>query len=163
MTVPSKPHPKGTVNVYLNVTQETEMNEAPKVKLSKSDVVKRFNVSRVTLDRYIKTGKITAVKGERIGRSEPAKYEWSLDLSEAQRVFKERHEAKPTKATKADNDTEIQLLKQRVEMLEQQIRDKEEQVRDAQKNKEDWKQQFEQTQARLEHLRSRTFFNKLFG
>ena len=139
------------------------MNDVPQVKLSKADVVKRFNVSRVTLDRYIKTGKITAVKGERIGRSEPAKFEWSLDLSEVQRVFNERHEAKPKKATKADNDTEIQLLKQRVEMLEQQIRDKEEHVRDAIRNKEEWRQQFQQSQARLEHLQSRSFFKKLFG
>ena len=139
------------------------MNDVPKVKLSKADVVKRFSVSRVTLDRYINSGKITAVKGERIGRSEPAKFEWSLDLSEVQRVFNERHEAKPKKATKADNDTEIQLLKQRVEMLEQQIRDKEEQVRDAIRNKEEWRQQFQQTQARLEDLRDRPFFKKLFG
>jgi outer membrane protein TolC len=139
------------------------MKDVPQVKLSKSDVVKRFSVSRVTLDRYIKTGKITAVKGERIGRSEPAKFEWELDLSEVKRVFKERGEAKPKKASKADNDTETQLLRQRVEMLEQQLRAKEEQVRDAQKNKEDWKQQFEQTQARLEHLRSQSFLKKLFG
>ena len=139
------------------------MNDVPKVKLSKADVVKRFSVSRVTLDRYINSGKITAVKGERIGRSEPAKFEWSLDLSEVQRVFKERHEAKPKKATKADNDTEIQLLKQRVEMLEQQIRDKEEQVRDTIRNKEEWRQQFQQSQARLEDLRSQSFLKKLFG
>lgn len=139
------------------------MNDVPQVKLSKSDVVKRFSVSRVTLDRYIKSGKISAVKGERIGRSEPAKYEWELELSEIRRVFKERGEAKPKKASKADNDTEIQLLKQRVEMLEQQVRDRDERVREAQKNKDDWKQQFEQSQARLEHLQSRSFFKKLFG
>jgi chromosome segregation ATPase len=139
------------------------MNDVPQVKLSKADVVKRFKVSRVTLDRYIKVGKISAVKGERIGSSEPPKYEWELDLSEVKRVFKERHEAKPKKATKADNDTEIQLLKQRVEMLEQQIRDKEEHVRDAIRNKEEWRQQFQQSQARLEDLRSQSFLKKLFG
>jgi peptidoglycan hydrolase CwlO-like protein len=151
-------------HVSLNVTHRiVEMNDVPQVNLSKADVVRRFTVSRVTLDRYISTGKITAVKGERIGRSEPAKYEWSLDLSEVRRVFKERGGAKPKKASKADNDTEIQLLRQRVEMLEQQVRDKDEQVREAQKNKDDWKRQFEQSQSRLEDLRSQSFLKKLFG
>lgn len=138
------------------------MNDVPQVKLSKSDVVKRFSVSRVTLDRYIKTGKITAVKGERIGRSEPPKYEWELDLSEVKRVFKERG-SKTEKTTKKDSEVELQLLRQKVEMLEEQIRDKDKQVREAHRNKDDWKQQFEQSQARLEDLSSRSFLKKLFG
>ena len=138
------------------------MNDVPKVKLSKADVVKRFSVSRVTLDRYINSGKITAVKGERIGRSEPAKFEWSLDLSEVQRVFKERG-SKAEKTTKKDSEVELQLLRQKVEMLEQQLRDKEGHVRDAIRNKEEWRQQFQQTQARLEDLRSQSFLKKLFG
>jgi molecular chaperone GrpE (heat shock protein) len=135
----------------------------PQVLLSKSDVVKRFTVSRVTLDRYIKNGKVSATKGERIGTSEPPKFEWSIDLSEVKRVFKERGEGKPKKATKADNDIELQLLQQKIELLEQQMRDKDERVRDAQKTSEDWKQQFEQSQARLEDLRSQSFLKKLFG
>ena len=137
------------------------MNEAPKVKLSKADVVKRFNVSRVTLDRYIKVGKISAVKDDRIGSSQPPKYEWSLDLSEVRRVFKERG-SKAEKITKKDSEVELQLLRQKVEMLEQQLRDKDEQVRETIRNKNEWKQQFENSQARLEH-QSRSFFKKLFG
>ena len=137
------------------------MNDVPQVKLSKADVVRRFTVSRVTLDRYIATGKISAIKGDRIGSSQPPKYEWSLDLSEVQRVFKERG-SKAEKTTKKDNEVELQLLRQKVEMLEQQLRDKEGHVRDAIRNKEDWKQQFENSQARLEH-QSRSFFKKLFG
>jgi chromosome segregation ATPase len=138
------------------------MNDVPQVKLSKSDVVKRFSVSRVTLDRYINSGKISAIKGDRIGSSQPPKYQWSLDLSEVQRVFKERG-SKAEKTTKKDNEVELQLLRQKVEMLEEQIRDKDEQVREAHRNKNDWKQQFEQSQARLEDLRDRSFFKKLFG
>ena len=137
------------------------MNEAPKVKLSKADVVKRFNVSRVTLDRYIKVGKISAVKGDRIGSSEPPKYEWEIELSEVQRVFKQRG-SKAEKTPKKDSEVELQLLRQKVEMLEQQLRDKDEQVRETIRNKNEWKQQFENTQARLEH-QSRSFFKKLFG
>jgi hypothetical protein len=137
------------------------MNDVPQVKLSKADVVRRFTVSRVTLDRYIAAGKISAIKGDRIGSSQPPKYEWSLDLSEVQRVFKERG-SKAEKTTKKDNEVELQLLRQKVEMLEQQLRDKEGHVRDAIRNKEDWKQQFENSQARLEH-QSRSFFKKLFG
>jgi len=142
MPVASQSHPTRTVNVYLNVTQEAEMNDVPQVKLSKSDVVKRFSVSRVTLDRYINSGKISAIKCDRIGSSQPPKYQWSL---------------------KKDNEVELQLLRQKVEMLEEQIRDKDEQVREAHRNKNDWKQQFEQSQARLEDLRDRSFFKKLFG
>jgi chromosome segregation ATPase len=137
------------------------MNDVP-VKLSKADVVRRFTVSRVTLDRYIATGKISAIKGDRIGSSEPPKYEWELDLSEVRRVFKERG-SKTEKTTKKDSEVELQLLRQKVEMLEEQIRDKEAQVREAHRNKDDWKQQFEQSQARLEDLRDRSFFKKLFG
>jgi len=137
------------------------MNEAPKVKLSKADVVKRFNVSRETLDRYIKVGKISAVKGDRIGSSEPPKYEWEIELSEVQRVFKQRG-SKAEKTPKKDSEVELQLLRQKVEMLEQQLRDKDEQVRETIRNKNEWKQQFENSQARLEH-QSRSFFKKLFG
>jgi hypothetical protein len=138
------------------------MNDVPQVKLSKADVVRRFTVSRVTLDRYIAAGKISAIKGDRIGSSQPPKYEWSLDLSEVQRVFKERG-SKAEKITKKDSEVELQLLRQKVEMLEQQLRDKEGHVRDAIRNKEDWMQQFQQSQARLEHLQSKSFFKKLFG
>ena len=134
----------------------------PSVNLTKSEVVKRFDVSRVTLDRHIKSGKISALKGNRIGKSEPPKYEWQIDLSEAQRVLKER-DAKGGKARAPKAGVELRLAQQQIEHLQQQLRDKAEHVRDAQKTSEDWKQQYESSQARLEDLRDRGFFKRLFS
>jgi len=141
---------------------EETASENPSVNLTKSEVVKRFDVSRVTLDRHIKSGKISALKGNRIGKSEPPKYEWQIDLSEAQRVLKER-DAKGGKARAPKAGVELRLAQQQIEHLQQQLRDKAEHVRDAQKTSEDWKQQYESSQARLEDLRDRGFFKRLFS
>jgi hypothetical protein len=140
----------------------------PSVSLTKSEVVKRFDVSRVTLDRHIKSGKISALKGNRIGKSEPPKFEWKIDLSEVQRVLKERDakggKPRTSKAgVKVETEIELRLAQQQIEHLQQQLRDKAEHVRDAQKSSEDWKHQFESSQARLEDLRDRGFFKRLFG
>jgi hypothetical protein len=143
-----------------------EEPQKPKAYLTKSEVVKRFDISRVTLDRYIATGKISAEKGKRLGRSEPPKYGWKIALSEAQRVLKEKGPGKekpPVKSATVDATVELAILKQRVDDQDKLLREKDSRISDIQQTADDWKQQFEQSQIRLEDLRDRGFFKKLFG
>jgi len=143
--------------------------QKPQAFLTKSEVVKRFDISRVTLDRYIATGKISAEKGKRLGRSEPPKYGWQIDLSEAQRVLKEKGSGKrkspqpSVKPATVEEAVELATLRQRVEDQDKLLREKDSRISDIQQTADDWKQQFEQSQIRLEDLRDKGFFKKLFG
>lgn len=129
---------------------------------SLSDAAKATGKNRTTIQRAIKSGKISAFKNEN------GAYE--IEPAELHRIFPAiaQHSAQQTKEMKSNSqiqsDTTPETLRIRLEMLEKE-RDREraqleETIADLREDRDKWRQQ---ATALLEDHRPTTFFKKLFG
>ena len=121
--------------------------------LTKSEVVRRFQISRVTLDKWIRDGKISATQGKKIGSGKSAKYEWTIDEAEAVRVLT------PRKGVSTDvqepvkqDDTEVQLLRAEIDGLKALPAEKDKRILDAQTRADEWKSETEKARNHIKQL-----------
>jgi excisionase family DNA binding protein len=103
------------------------------VKLTLSEVARQAGMSKSTLSRLVKKGRITAEKQE--------DGEFRIDPSELDRLAAWRASARSAHRSETSQDA---LLQREVELLREMLLDKERTIQDLRTERDDWKKQAQQ-------------------
>jgi excisionase family DNA binding protein len=121
------------------------------------EAAKATGMSKATISKAIKNGRISAAKDE-TGT-------FRIDPSELHRVYpptvsSEQEETPKTTPTKADIDGTIRELQARLEAAQERLSDKDTVIADLREDRDRWRQQ---ATALLEDQRPKGFLRKLLG
>lgn len=123
--------------------------------LSLREAVKHFDVSRPTLQKALKSGKISGVQD--------GQGHWTIDPAELTRVYRPRrlsmdkasHSEEPL-STPTQKHLDTKALEREVELLREMLAK-------AETNADQWRTLAERQQLLLEDRRPKGFFQRLFG
>lgn len=123
--------------------------------LSLREAVKHFDVSRPTLQKALKSGKISGVQD--------GQGHWTIDPAELTRIYRPRrlsmdkdsHSEEPL-STPTQNHLGTKALEREVELLREMLAK-------AETNADHWRTLAERQQLLLEDRRPKGFFQRLFG
>ena len=121
------------------------------------EAAKATGKSKATISKAIKSGRISAKKGETGA--------FAIDPSELHRVYpatveSEHQESPPTPQVNSQNDGLIRELQARLEATQERLTDKEAVISDLRDDRDRWRQQ---ATALLEDKRPQGFWKKLLG
>lgn len=121
------------------------------------EAAKATGKSKATISKAIKSGRISAQKGE-TGT-------FHIDPSELHRVYppavsSEQEETPAKTSTKTDNDGSIKELQARLEAAQERLADKEGVIADLREDRDRWRQQ---ATGLLADQRPKGFWKRLFG
>lgn len=102
------------------------------------EAAKATGKSKATISKAIKSGKISAIKGENGA--------YKIEPSELFRVYEpnsttEQNQTPETPNRNPDNSLDFKLLEAKLEAIEQRLQDKDEQLREARMERDRWQHQ----------------------
>ena len=105
------------------------------MKLTLSEVARQAGMSKSTLSRLVKKGRITAEKQEN--------GEFRIDPSELDRLAELRSSVRSVQRVETGTDV---VLQREIDLLREMLLDKERTIQDLRTERDDWKKQAQQTQ-----------------
>ena len=105
------------------------------MKLTLSEVARQAGMSKSTLSRLVKKGRITAEKQEN--------GEFRIDPSELDRLAELRSSVRSVQRVKTGTDA---VLQREIDLLHEMLLDKERTIQDLRTERDDWKKQAQQAQ-----------------